>query len=49
MTRNDFMINPHASYVAKLGFKLATPGSAVRRTTHCAVEPGHLLVFNPAE
>ena len=26
--RKDFMIYPHDSYVAELGFKLATPGSA---------------------
>ena len=31
--RNDFMINLHKDYVAELGFKLATSGSKVRRTT----------------
>ena len=29
---NDSMINLHKSYVAKLGFKLEIPGSAVRCT-----------------
>ena len=35
-----FMINLHESYVAKLGFKLGTPGSAVRHATDCSIEPG---------
>ena len=29
-----------ASYVAELGFKLATIGSAVRPTTNCTMQPG---------
>ena len=31
---NYFMIDLHISYVVELGFELATPGSAVRRTTN---------------
>ena len=34
------MINLHESYVAELGFELATPGSEVRRATDCAIEAG---------
>ena len=40
MTRNDFMINHHVCYLAKLGLELAIPGFAVRRATDCAMEPG---------
>ena len=32
----DFMINLHEMYVAEQGFKLATPGSAVRHATDWA-------------
>ena len=32
------MINRHKSYVAKLGFKLATLGFAVKHATGCAME-----------
>ena len=38
--KNDFMINLHESYVAELGFELATPGSSVRHATVCSMEPG---------
>lgn len=31
-------------YVAGLGFKLATPGSAVKHTAKCAMEPGQYLI-----
>ena len=43
--RNGFIINLHGSYVAELGFELATPGSTVRRTIDCAVEPGFELGY----
>ena len=39
--RNDFMINLHDSYAAKLGFKLVIPGSAVSLATDCTIEPSH--------
>ena len=46
MTRNDFMINPHESYVAELAFKFATPGSVVRALiTVLYVEPDKTLLF----
>ena len=32
--QNDFMINLHKIYVAKLGFEIAIPGSAVRHSTN---------------
>ena len=51
MTRNDFMINPHDSYVAELAFKFATPGSVVRALmTVLYVKPDKLycLPFNPS-
>ena len=35
--KNDLIINLRESYVAELGFELATPGSAVRRTTDYVV------------
>ena len=35
----DFMINLHKSYVAKLGFELVTPGSAVIWAINCARNP----------
>ena len=38
-----FMINLHKSYVAELGFRLATSGSALRHTNNCAMEPGTVL------
>ena len=31
-----------SSYVTALGFELATLGSAIRRATDCAMEPGSL-------
>ena len=34
---NYFMIDLHISYMVELGFELATPGSAVRRTTNCSM------------
>ena len=37
------MINLPKSYVAGVGFKLVTPGSAVRHTTDCAMESGSKL------
>ena len=36
---NTSHIIRHASYVAEPGFKLATPGSTVRRTIECTMEP----------
>ena len=36
--RNYFKINPYEIYVAKLGFNLMTPRSAVRCFTDCAME-----------
>ena len=38
--RNDFMINLHENYVPEMGFELATPGSAVRRVSVCAMKSG---------
>ena len=35
---NYFMISFHESYMAELGFELATLGSAVRRATACAID-----------
>ena len=29
--KHDFMINLHGSYVAELGFELATPGFSLKR------------------
>ena len=43
--KNYFMINLHEGYVAELEFKLATPGSAVRRATDCAMELCTFQVF----
>ena len=37
------MINLNESYVAKLGFELATPGSAVRHATDCTMSLTMLL------
>ena len=37
------MINCHHSYVAKLEFKLATPGSVVRHATICAMETSNAM------
>ena len=34
------MMNLHESYAAELGFELATPGSAVRHATDCAMQLG---------
>ena len=34
------MMNLCQSYVAELGFKLATPGSAVRIVFDCTMKPG---------
>ena len=42
--RNYFMITLHESYMAELGFELATPGSAVRCPTDCAMEPDFIFV-----
>ena len=33
----DFIIYLHKSYVGELGFKLATPGSAVKHAADCAM------------
>ena len=33
----------HESYMAKLGFELAIPGSAVGRATDCAIERARLV------
>ena len=38
--RKYFMINLHGSFVAGLGFGIATLGSVVRRVADCAMEPG---------
>ena len=37
------MINLRGSYVAALGYKLATPGSAVRHASDCAIEPTNMV------
>ena len=37
--RNDFMINLHGNYLAKLGFELVTPGSVVRHAKDWARKP----------
>ena len=36
-----FTININESYVAELGFELATPGSVVRRDIDCTMEFGN--------
>ena len=41
--RNNFMNNLHENYVKELGFELVTPGSAVRPTTDCTMEPGLMV------
>ena len=37
------MITLHGSYMAELGFKLETPGSAVSFPTDCAMEPDFIF------
>ena len=43
--RNDFRIKLHKNNVAKLGFELATPGSAVRHATNWAMEPDSISMI----
>ena len=40
----NFTINHHKSYVVELGFEFATPGSEIRCSTHCTMEPGFSAV-----